>query len=93
MFSVNVYKNGTFFKNEKIETLPELKSFLYGIRETVSTDDIIAMVHAWSLDFWGHGMIVQEAGKPIREGLTEIGGKGANRKFLNKFKKSSYATL
>ena len=91
MFSVNVYKNGTFFKNEKIETLPELKSFLYGIREVSSKDDIVAMAHEpWSL---GHGMIVQEEGKPIREGLSEVGGKGANRKFLNKFKKSEYATL
>ena len=89
MFSVNVYKNGQIVKSEKIVTMGELKSFLYGIRETVSTDDVVAMVHApWSLRY---GMIVQEAGKPIREGLTEVCEKGANRKFLNKFKKSAYA--
>lgn len=89
MFNVNIYRNGQIVKNEKVATMPELKSFLYGIREVSSSDDIVAMAHApWSLD---NGMIVQEAGKPIREGLSEIGGRGTNRKFLNKFKKSVYA--
>jgi hypothetical protein len=89
MFSVNVYRNGEIVKSEKVATLPELKSFLYGIREIVSNDDIVAMVHApWSMRY---GMIVQEMGKPTREGLSEIGERGTNRKFLNKFKKSAYA--
>lgn len=89
MFSVNVYKNGKIVKNEKVESMPELKSFLYGIREISSKDDIVAMVHApWSL---GYGMIVQEMGKPIRKGLTEVGPNGTNEKFLKKFKKSEYA--
>lgn len=85
MFSVNVYRNGSFLKNEKVATLPELKSFFYGIREIVSNDDIVAMAHH------GYGMIVQEMGKPTREGLSEIGERGTNRKLLNKFKKSAYA--
>jgi hypothetical protein len=89
MFNVNVYRNSEIVKTEKVETMPELKSFLYGIREIVSNDDIVAMVHApWSMRY---GMIVQEMGKPIREGYSEVCERGANRKFLNKFKKSAYA--
>lgn len=91
MFSVNVYRNGSFLKNEKIATLPELKSFFYGIREIVSTDDIVAMAHASFASGNNGAMIVQEMGKPTREGLSEIGERGTNRKLLNKFKKSTYA--
>lgn len=90
-FIVNVYRNGKRIKTENVATMPELKSFLYGIREIVCNDDIVAMVHASIPE---HGMIVQDAGKPIRLPFTSFVMKnGRDEKLLNKFKKSAYATL
>lgn len=88
-FIVNIYRNGKRIKTENVDTLPELKSFLYGIRETVCMNDIVAMAHGTSPEY---GMIVQEPGQSIRLPFGSLVMKDyRDEKFLKKFKKSAYA--
>lgn len=79
-FAVNIVVNGKRVKTENIQTLPELKSFLYGLMETKG-------VFAGVFDRQdGYAMLVQESGKAIRKSSI----KGCE-KFFTRLKKSSYA--
>jgi hypothetical protein len=82
MFSVEVCRMPKFslVVREEIETLPELKSFLYSVREA---RDLHATAYGPNRE-----MIVQESGQPLR--TWAMNKSTEDVQFLNRLKKSTY---
>lgn len=81
MFQVNVMVNGKVVRSEKIETMPELKSFAYGI----FLSPAIATLHC---NRTGAMLMVDQDG--VQKLCSRI---PEDDNFLRKFKKSQYATV
>ena len=81
MFQVKVNVGGKVVRCEKIETMPELKSFAYGILLSPAVADIRCERTG------GMMMIDQDGPRNYCTGFPE------DTNLLRKFKKSHYATL
>jgi hypothetical protein len=80
-FSVDVYKNGKLVRVEDIETIGELKNYLYSLRETKG--GITGKVFD---RFKGYALIKQPSGV-----ATIAGSCSDDVDFLNRLKKAAYA--
>lgn len=81
-FVVTVMRDGAVVRDEEIKTLPELKSFLYGIRESRKG------LSAYAYDRMGdvaYALARQESGRPLQK-CNNAG----DEKFFRQLQKSAY---